>query len=390
MIDVFQIAKLKIKKSLKILSVSDKIQLEQFYNNYPFSRKLKIKKLIDEFEAYSAINKTKAWESIEAKIEKQKDKQVFMLLKKSFYKYAAAAILVGILTMTYFFKESVFQDPDKIPQKIVNTNTIIVPGTDKATLTLEDGSVITLEKGNSIITKNAHSNGENIIYKDGKSKTNKIGFNYLTIPRGGQFHLVLADGTKVWLNSETQLKFPVSFVDGSVRKVELVYGEAYFEVSPSTKHKGSKFKVLNKSQEIEVLGTEFNVKAYKDEANIYTTLVQGKVSIKTELTKKILKPSEQSNLNLNTNGIQVSLVDVYSEISWKDGIFSFKGKPLKDIMKVISRWYDVEVIFENKNLESIKFKGTLEKSQSIDEILSIMKSYSINNYEIKNKTIILK
>lgn len=388
MIDIFQIAKLKIKKSLKILSVSDKIQLEQFYNDYPFSKKLKIKKLIDKLEAYSAINKDKAWESIEAKIEKQKDKSVFTLFNKSWYKYAAAAIVVGILTMTYFFKESIFQDPVKITPQIVNT--IIVPGTNKATLTLEDGSVVTLEKGNSMTTNNANSNGENIVYKDGKSKANEIGFNYLTIPRGGQFHLVLADGTKVWLNSETQLKFPVSFVDGAVRKVELVYGEAYFEVSPSTSHKGSKFKVLNKSQEIEVLGTEFNVKAYKDEANIYTTLVQGKVSIKTELTKKILKPSEQSNLNLNTNGIQVSVVDVYSEISWKDGIFSFKGKPLKDIMKVISRWYDVEVIFENKNLESIKFKGTLEKSQSIDEILSIMKSYSINNYEIKNKTIILK
>lgn len=390
MVDIFQTAKLKIKKSLKILSVSDKIQLEQFYNDYPFSKKIKIKKLIDEFDAYSAINKVKAWESIETKIQERKDKPVFILFKNQRYKYAVAAILVGILTMTYFFKESVLHDPVEITPQIVNTNTVIVPGTDKATLTLEDGSVVTLEKGNSITTKNANSNGKNIVYKNGKSKTNEIGFNYLTIPRGGQFYLVLADGTKVWLNSETQLKFPVSFVDGAVRKVELVYGEAYFEVSPSTNHNGSKFKVLNKSQEIEVLGTEFNVKAYKDEANIYTTLVQGKVSIKTELTKKLLKPSEQSNLNLNTNGVQVSVVDVYSEISWKDGIFSFKGKPLKDIMKVISRWYDVEVIFENKNLESIKFKGTLEKTQSIDEILSIMKSYSINNYEIKNKTIILK
>lgn len=390
MIDIFQIAKLKIKKSLKILSVSDKIQLEQFYNAYPFSKKLKIKNLIDKFEAYSAINKDKAWESIESKIEKRRNKSVFTLYNKSWYKYAAAAIVVGILTITYFFKENIFQNSVEVTPQIVNTNTAIVPGTSKATLTLEDGSVVTLEKGNSITTKNATSNGENIIYKNQKSKTKEIGFNYLTIPRGGQFHLVLADGTKVWLNSETQLKFPVSFVDGTVRKVELVYGEAYFEVSPSTNHKGSKFKVVNKSQEIEVLGTEFNVKAYKDETNIYTTLVQGKVSVTTELTKKILKPSEQSNLNLNTNGIQVSVVDVYSEISWKDGIFSFKGKPLKDIMKVISRWYDVEVIFENKKLESIKFKGTLEKNQSIDEILSIMKSYSINNYEIKNKTIILK
>lgn len=390
MIDVFYIARLKIKKTLKILSDSEKLELDKLHNEYPFTKKLKIKTIIDGFEAYSVINKDKAWKLIEAKIQERKDNPVFILFKKTWYKYTAAAIVVGVLTMTYFFKESVFRNPVEITPSIVNTNTVIVPGTNKAILTLEDGSVVTLEKGNSYQTQNANSNGKDIVYKDRKSKTNEIRFNYLTIPRGGEFHLVLADGTEVWLNSESQLKFPVSFVDGELRKVELVYGEAYFEVSPSTRHKGSKFKVLNKSQEIEVLGTEFNVKAYKDETNVYTTLVQGKVSIKTETANKILKPSEQSNLDLKTNNIQVSEVNVYSEISWKEGVFSFKGKTLKEVMKVISRWYDVTVIFENKKLEEVEFRGVLDKDQSIEEILAIMKSYSINNYQIKGKTIILK
>lgn len=390
MINIFYISKLQIKKTLKILSDSERFELEQFYIEYPFSKKLKIKGVIDSFESYSAINKYKAWLSIETKIQKQKDKSVFILFKKPWYKYAGAAIVVGVLATTFFFKENLFHNPVENSPAIVNTNSIIVPGTDKATLTLEDGSVVALEKGNSYHTKNAKSNGEEIIYKGLDSKAKKIGTNYLTIPRGGQFHLVLVDGTEVWLNSESQLKYPVAFIDGVDRKVELVYGEAYFDVSPSTNHKGSKFKVLNQSQEIEVLGTKFNVKAYKDEANVYTTLVEGKVLIKTESLKKVLKPSGQSNLNLNNNTIEVSQVNVYDEISWKDGVFSFKGKSLKDIMKVISRWYDVEVIFENKNLESVKFKGTLKKNQSIDDILSLIISNSINNYEVKNKTIILK
>src|SRR5690606_40703343 len=123
-----------------------------------------------------------------------------------------------------------------------------------------------LEKGDSIQTHNAISNGEEIIYNNNTSR--QLVYNYLTIPRGGQFQLTLSDGTRVWLNSETQIKYPVSFTDGESRQVELVYGEAYFEVSHSTEHKGSDFIVYNQNQEVQVLGTEFNIKAYKDDSNI--------------------------------------------------------------------------------------------------------------------------
>ena len=170
----------------------------------------------------------------------------------------------------------------------------------------------------------------------------------------------------------------------------MVYGEAYFEVSPSTNHKGAKFKVNHKAQEVEVLGTAFNVKAYKDETNIYTTLVEGKVEINTPNLKQILRPNQQSNVDIIENKLSVSVIDVSTEISWKNGIFTFNGKSLKEIMKVLSRWYDVEVVFENKELELIKFKGVLEKEQPIEEILAIMKSSSITDYEIKDKVIILK
>ncbi|GAA3643070.1 FecR family protein [Flavivirga jejuensis] len=330
----------------------------------------------------------KALEQLLLRIKKEKT-LVYRLRRQPIYKYAAAAVVVGIMVSAYLFKNNLSDIPVESTPVIVDTNTI-VPGTDKATLTLGDGTVVALEKGSTYQTQNANSNGEEIIYKAGNKKTNEIVYNYLTIPRGGEFHMVMADGTEVWLNSESQLKYPVSFIDGVTREVQLVYGEAYFDVSPSTNHKGAKFKVLNQSQEIEVLGTAFNIKAYKDETNIYTTLVEGKVVVNSGTSKQYLVPNQQSNFDLKNNSITVYKVDVNTEISWKDGIFSFKGKPLKDIMKVISRWYDVDIIFENKDLESIKFKGYLDKNQSIDQILLIMKSNTINNYEIIDKTIILK
>ena len=314
--------------------------------------------------------------------------------KKSIWKYAVAAVFIGFITTSYIFRtNNILNTPQDDALEIVNTvNTVntIVTGTDKATLTLEDGSLMVLEQGASFKTKNANSNGQEIVYKNVKSKASAIKYNYLTIPRGGQYFVQLSDGTQVYLNSESQLKYPVHFIEGQTRKVELVYGEAYFDVSPSTEHKGAKFKVINNAQEVEVLGTEFNINAYKDDPNIYTTLVEGKVVVANNDSKQSLVPNQQFKLNTETNNFSVTKVDVNEFISWKDGVFQFVNKPLKDIMKVLSRWYDVDIIFENKDMESLEFIGTLNKNQSIEEVLSIMKSFSIKNYEIKGKTLILK
>jgi transmembrane sensor len=313
--------------------------------------------------------------------------KVIPFYQRKLTKYAATAVI--IFGLGYFFKDTIFNTPVK-PTPIIVNSSAIKPGTDRATLTLEDGSVLVLEKGSTVQTQKANSNGEKIVYKSGESNIAKVVYNYLTIPRGGQFNIVLSDGTEVWLNSETQLKYPVNFVKGQIREVELVYGEAYFDVSPSTKHGGSKFKVLNKLQEVEVLGTEFNIKAYKDETNIYTTLVEGKVALNNGSIIQNLKPNQQSNLDVKNGTVQIKEVDVYEQVSWKDGVFSFRGKPLKEIMKVLSRWYDVDIIFEKTELESLEFIGSLDKDQNIEEILTIMKSLTINNYEIKDKIIILK
>ncbi|MFH6770066.1 FecR domain-containing protein [Gaetbulibacter aquiaggeris] len=390
--DIFHISKLLIKKRLKILTLSEELQLKKFNKQYPFSKNIKIEDLVDNIDDYAAINKEKAWESIQKKSQKIKDKTVFKISNKKWYQYAAAALIIGILATAYLLKETLINKPIENTPIIVKQDVkVILPGSDKATLTLEDGSVVILEKGNDYQSQNVNSNGQQIVYKAGDKKTSEIAFNYLTIPRGGQFFIKLSDGTQVWLNSESQLKYPITFIEGKARVVELVYGEAYFDVSPSTEHQGAEFKVFNRSQEVEVLGTEFNIKAYKDETNIYTTLVEGEVAISSGSQYNKLIPGQQSNLNLGNQSITIAKVDVNAETSWRNGIFSFRGKSLKEIMKVISRWYDVDVAFENEKLEDITFKGVLGKNQDIKEILETIKSLSvIKTYEINGKQIILK
>jgi len=341
------------------------------------------------------VDKDKAWNKIISRLEnpliqvvEKKEPKVFSM-RNRWLKYAAAAIVVGILTTTYLFRSNLFTKPIDATPAFVNAN--IEAGTNKATLTLEDGSVVVLKKGKAFHRQNATSNGKDIVYQNTEKDPAKIAYNYLTIPRGGQFSIKLSDGTQVWLNSETKLKFPVAFVEGELRQVELVYGEAYFEVSPSTAHKGARFKVFNKSQEVEVVGTEFNIKAYKDETNVYTTLVKGKVDVSAQNKKQKLIPNQQLNLDLKSKTLIVSTIDVYDEIAWKEGIFSFRKKSLEEIMKVLSRWYDLDVQFANPELKKTGFNGIIGKDQKIEEVLETIKGYGIiKDYKITGKTMILK
>ncbi|WP_294959642.1 FecR domain-containing protein [uncultured Flavobacterium sp.] len=306
--------------------------------------------------------------------------------KTSFKLIAMAASLLLLISISLIINKT---NPLKIETPQVAHKEILI-GSDKATLTLEDGSVIELEKGKSYTKGNASSNGEKLVYNS-NGKSAAIANNLLTIPRGGQFFVQLADSTKVWLNSESQLKYPVAFVDGQTRQVELVYGEAYFEVSPSTKHKGSRFKVKTQEQNVEVIGTEFNIKAYRDETAIYTTLVEGVVAVSNAAKKQILTPSQQSKITEYNGSISVSEVDVYNEISWRKGLFVFKGMPLKDIAKVLSRWYDVDIVFADPALGNVKFNGVLNKNQKLEDILTTIKNINfINAYEKKDNKIIIK
>lgn len=359
------------------------VEQSQLFNNE--DKNYIIKNINDD----SSIEKR---QNLVKQIDKEADwinvvKRIELSNYKFYWRLSAAAIISGVLLTGYFFKDTFFGTSlEKMPI-VLN----VKPGKEKAILTLEDGSNITLEKGKNYVSNNLNSNGEKLVYNSGANSKSKNVFNYLTIPRGGQYFVKLSDGTKVWLNSGSKIKYPVAFVEGEIREVELVYGEAYFDVSPSTDHQGSKFKVLNQNQQVEVLGTEFNIKAYRDDDNVYTTLVEGKVTVSLEGKKQYLKPSQRSVLDIDNQMITISTVDVYNEISWKQGIFSFEDLTLRDITKVLSRWYDVDFVFLNKSIENKKFVGVLDKNQNLEDILSTIKNFGIiREYRINERTIVLK
>lgn len=338
----------------------------------------------ERLQLKNKLNKQKAWKAIIGN-----EKQSYTK-RKMIYWYSAAASIVILLSITFLLNKN---DGLQINTAITAENHIEI-GTDKAILTLGDGSEVRLEKGQVYQSNNVTSNGEEIIYLVGQvdhTKTKEIAYNTLTVPRGGQFQIKLSDGTNVWLNSESQLKYPVVFNDLETRQVELVYGECYFDVSPSTSHDGSKFKVYNQYQEVEVLGTEFNIKAYEGEENIYTTLIEGKVAVNSQDKKQFLEPAQQLNLNIQNNKTIITTVDAYKEVSWKEGEFSFRNKALKDIMQVLSRWYNMKVVFVNKDIENVMFNGSFKKNLSIEEVLASIKTTNfINDYHIKEKTLIIK
>ncbi|MBD0833383.1 FecR family protein [Aestuariibaculum sediminum] len=334
-----------------------------------------------EFKGLTSQNDSRLEES---------DVKVFNINYKTFFKYAAAACIIAFVSYGLFTNQFDFNQKKN---NIANQERVISPGTNKATLTLQDGTEVYLDKENAYENSYVKGSEKELVYQSAVTEKNDvIQYNYLTIPRGGQFSLVLSDGTKVWLNSDSKLKYPVKFIKGESRQVELVYGEAYFDVTHSSDHGGADFKVYTEGQEVEVLGTEFNVKAYPEEANIYTTLLEGSVALHTMNEKhETLLPGQQSILNKSTHSILVSNVETFYEVAWKKGVFSFKNKSLIDIMQVLSRWYDVDVVFQDKNLEKVLFTGQISKDQDIDNILSLIQNTNfIHAYEIENNKIILK
>ena len=388
MTDLYKIIDLSKQIAKSLLKNEKPNALENYDTFNEYDKKYIIRHLTDETLIENRLNLAN---QIDIKIDREK---VGMKLNRptqlSLWNYAAAATIIGLLTVGYYLSEyEIGYDKDTEP--IILDAMSTKAGSNKATLLLGDGSVVTLEKGETYKNSDIISNGEELISKSSKKTKNKLVYNYITVPRGGQFSVKLSDGTQVWLNSDSQLKFPVAFSDGDTRVVELIYGEAYFDVSPSVNHNGSKFKVKNQNQEIEVLGTEFNLRAFKDEKYVFTTLVEGEIVLDNGVSKQKLSPNDQSTLDKESNNMNISKVDVSYEVSWKYGAFSFKDKPLTEIVKIISRWYDIDIVILNKEIENKTFRGVLRKDQNLEALLTIIKNLSVINYYEKNgKQIILK
>ncbi|MFD2827084.1 FecR family protein [Leeuwenhoekiella polynyae] len=383
--DIFLLSKLFIKKRLNLLTKEDKMILSSLQEEYGFYKNLKTQTLLKRTHHYSLIDSNAAWRKISKKID-QKSKRVAVFPRKNWIGYAAASI--AILCIASFL---VFQNVDFGQAPAVSVSQPVIPkGSSKAVLILNNGEKIYLNPESGYTSSNSSSNGKDLVYTE-SSDTDSVEFNTLAVPRGGQFHIKLSDGSEVWLNSDSKIKYPVQFSKNKPREVKLIYGEAYLAVTSSAENNGNGFQVKTGQQTVKVLGTEFNIKAYPEEPVITTTLVEGKVRLNLQEDTFLLAPSEQLSFNKSTKETQINKVHVYDAISWKKGVFSFKGADLKHIMTVISRWYDVHVIFENRALETIRFTGAFSKEQNLEQLLKTIKETNfINAYEIKERQIIVK
>lgn len=303
---------------------------------------------------------------------------------------AVVSVAASILFFIYFqfFKPEINPNPILTEQKAQS----IVPGSNKAVLILADGSEHDLSSGdNSIIAADGteiKNTGNKLEYISTNSQPTEMKYNTLKIPRGGEYFLILADSTKVWLNSETTLRFPVQFA-ADVRNVEL-NGEAYFEVSKNEK---VPFIVTSGNQQVKVLGTQFNLSSYADNQSVYTTLVEGKVEVSLTTnpeSKLVLKPNEQSCFSKEEANILKRTVDVTQYIAWKDGRFVFQDQMLEDIMKTLSKWYDVHVVFANEDNKKLRFTGNLERYADFGNILGKIERTNEVEFEITNKLITIK
>lgn len=293
----------------------------------------------------------------------------------------AAAIAFFLSFGMYFYFNS--YPSSKGPESL---NSAIYPGSNSAILTLADGSKIKLNDGSTgeiarqagiVITKTANG----LLYTVSNSGNSEINaYNTIETPRGGQYQVLLPDGSKVWLNASSSLRYPLTF-GKSQRKVELL-GEAYFEIA---KEKGKPFLVVVNETQVEVLGTRFNVNAYNDEKHKAITLIEGSVGIKNKKENRVISPGQQAKVSHN---IEVAAVDTTLALGWKTGYFMFKNKDLTGIMREISRWYDVDVVYQN-SVPDKAFLGKISRYKNVADVLKVLELTGSVHFKIEGRRIIV-
>lgn len=311
---------------------------------------------------------------------------------------AAAAVLILVAAGYYFVSRNGKQhnEPGGKETSMADGFAAIVPGGDKALLKLADGSTIVLDSaGNGLIVEQGNvkveklSNGLLSYSIDGRplSPGDAAFYNTISTPRGGQYQVTLSDGTRVWLNAASSVKFPVVFT-GKERRIEIT-GEAYLEVA---KNAAMPFKVNAAHTEVEVLGTHFNVNAYEDEPAVRTTLLEGKVKVSAlaaagTQTPTFLLPGQQAGV---TNKGKMSVnknADLEEAVAWKNGMFQYKSTDVKTIMRQLARWYDVEV--EYRGNISLHFTGQLKRKENISSVLEKLALTEAVHFRIEGRKIIV-
>ncbi|MEZ2445674.1 FecR family protein [Chitinophaga sp. RCC_12] len=344
-------------------SPEELIRLQQYEDDFCFS---------DDADSDEVL-KEKIYNRLSASISREENvKRLFPWKAVA----AAAAVLLVVASGFLYFNGHQQQrnKPLATAEKTPVIKQDITPATNKAVLILADGTEVELNKategqiaaqGNTTVNKSG--NGQLVYQLTDKPPTTALAvFNTLAIPRGGQYNLALPDGSKIWLNAASKLRFPTQFT-GKERMVELE-GEAYFEVAHNQQQP---FVVKVKDMQVEVLGTHFNVMAYADEASINTTLLEGKVRLRNDGAAAVILNPGQEGVFTGNKGFKVNKADIEQVMSWKNGYFIFNDEDLTSIMRKISRWYNVDIEYSS-GTKKLSFAGSISRFKNVTEVLNML------------------
>lgn len=357
-------------------------------------------------EAEAAALKARLLSNLQAAIHPAANIRSIPFYRQPRWQVAAAILILISAGAWIWFNRSSNNNP--VISKTTTTPVHIVPGGDKAVLTLSDGSKIVLDSvGNTTLAQQGNTkviklnNGQLAYNTTAGNVGGTVLYNKISTPKGGQYEVILPDGSHVWLNAASSLRFPTAFTNKE-RNVELT-GEAYFEVAkdatkPFKVHFSTSVEGEGRDGIVEVLGTHFNINAYDDEANIRTTLLEGSVRVTPAQSSslaahssKLLTPGQQASISSQSNQstpIQVQTVDTEEVIAWKNGKFQFNQADIKTVMRQIARWYDVEVVYEGP-VSNEKFEGEIPRNSSLTDVFKILELSSVHFKTEGRKVIVM-
>ena len=327
------------------------------------------------------------WSAIQQEVDTTPSRPVRML--KIWGRVAAALLLLVGAGAAYW--KLTGREKKGAPLAAQGVKKDIEPGGNKAVLTLANGSTIVLDNAHDgVLAQQGGTNVEkldagSLAYNTGRKGNEEVMYNTIATPNGGQYQVILPDGSKVWLNAASSLRFPTRF-EGKERSVELT-GEAYFEVA---RHSSMPFrvKVPGNGMDVQVLGTEFDVMAYANEQTSNTTLVNGKVNVVSKNAVRVLEPGKQTILDNQTKAIRVADANVEQVVAWKNGLFRFRETGIRELMRQVERWYNVQVVYEAEGKDQ-DFTGVVSRNQPVSALLQMLELTGTVHFRVEDKKIIV-
>ncbi|HEY0609470.1 MAG TPA: FecR domain-containing protein [Chitinophaga sp.] len=345
--------------------------------------------------------KTAAFPDIINRINTPASKPAPYRIRKWYYAIAAGILICVCIATLFYINRQASPVNSSTPAATASYKHDIPPGTNRATLTLADGTVITLDsaqngtlaqQGNTKVIK---LDSGRLAYEGSKAAAGKgILYNTIYTPRGGQYQITLPDGSRVWLNAASSLRFPTAFADGE-RKVE-ISGEVYFEIATLTDKRKKKVPFIIDvktpssltNARIAVLGTHFNVMAYDDEKSVDVTLLEGAVNVSGAQGDSRLKPGQQAQLNKQGTLKVVPDADIVAVMAWKNGLFQFHNADLPAVLRQLSRWYDVDIEYKG-TIPQREFEGEIQRDLTLSQVLRILEKNQVNISIEGNKMVVM-